>query len=138
VMTVNGKTYHSGAGATPTGSLCTYGAGEGEVTTDDCTTLGDLTQCVKPDGRHCAKASTGREFCWNPAEAGVKVSGNEGATKAPASAGINAPPKPPANGGDWEAKGTGSVSVGSGSTINNYTIQYWQSTYGPQGDGTPD
>lgn len=135
-IVVGGKTYVSWDGATPTGEVCSgsdenFGA---PITDQQCQQIGNLTQCVKADGRHCVQASNGREFCWQPTEAGVKSAGNEAATKAPETANINPPAKPPANGGDWQAKATGTVSTSSsGGTLNQYTITYWQSTYGTEG-----
>lgn len=138
-MTVNGRTYVSKQGATPTGGVCD-GESEGgsEIGEDDCTTIGNLTQCVTSEGKHCAQASNGQRFCWNPGEAGVKRTGNEAATKAPEGASINAPATAPPNGGDWSQSGTGSVSTQNGSTTNNYNISTWISSYGSEGDGTPD
>lgn len=39
---------------------------------DICTQQGSLTQCVKPDGRFCANATTGKEICWNKGETGQR------------------------------------------------------------------
>lgn len=135
-MVVAGKTYQSLSGWTPTGSTCAYGEGDGgSVDQDDCTAVSGLTQCVKPDGRHCAVSSTGKQFCWSPAEAGVKASGNEGATKSPVNTNVNVPPKSPTNGGDWEQSGQGTSSTTVGGSTTNYNITNWSSTYGPEGSG---
>lgn len=40
---------------------------------NECVQVGNQTACIKPDGKMCAKASTGREFCWNPHETGQKT-----------------------------------------------------------------
>lgn len=136
-ITIGGRTYYSGVGATPTGATCAHGSGDGPgvVSNDDCQQIGGLTQCVKSDGRHCAVSSSGKQHCWTPTEAGTKASGNEGATKSPANTNVNVPPKSPTNGGDWEqtAQGTSSTTVGGSTT--NYNITNWSSTYGPEGSG---
>lgn len=135
----NGRTYFSLAGAAPTGGLCTVGDGSGStVSADDCTKQGNLTQCIKPDGRQCAKSSSGKEFCWSATEAGTKVSGNEGATKSPVGTNINAPNSKPSNGGDWQQSGQGTSSSTSGGNTTNYNITNWTSSYGSQGNGSGD
>ncbi|MGS1079141.1 hypothetical protein [Pseudoxanthomonas beigongshangi] len=136
-LSVGGKTYYQSSGAVPTGEVCSYQETNDDqpVTQDDCTQAGTLTQCVTKDGKHCAMASSGKRFCWAPTEAGTKLSGNEAATKAPEGMNINAPPKAPANGGEWQQGGQGTVSAGSGNTTNNYSVTNWNSTYGSQGNG---
>lgn len=133
-----GPWYGDKSGATPTGGVCSASDAGEDLTQDDCQQIGDLTQCIQPDGRHCVKSSTGKKFCWTPGEAGTKVSGNEAGTKSPGDAAINAPKTPPPNGGDWQSKGSGTAGVSSGGTTNNYNLTVWQSSYGSQGDGTPD
>lgn len=122
----------------PTGQHCTVGADyqqpEAPVT-DRCQRQGNLTQCLTADGRTCAVASSGKKFCWEPSEAGVKLSGNEAAVKSPEGTAIKQPPKAPANGGDWQQGGTGTVSVTSGGVTNNYNTTNYNSTYGSQGSG---
>lgn len=105
------------------------------MTQDDCQTIGNLTQCVTSSGKHCAVASSGKKFCWNPGETGTKVSGNEAATKSPAGAAVNDPPVPPANNGTWTQTGQGQVTVNgsSGSTTHNVTNH--TSNYGADGKG---
>lgn len=138
-MTVAGRTYFSLAGATPTGESCSYGDGTGEaLTQDQCVQQGSLTQCVKSDGKQCAVSSSGKQFCWSPGEAGTKSSGNEGATKSPASANINAPKAPPANGGDWQQAGQGTSSTTAGGNTTNYNVTSWTSSYGSEGNGGGD
>lgn len=135
-VTVGSKTYADTTGATPTGSVCSGQFGEGQaVTQDDCQTLGTLTQCVTAQGKHCAVASSGKKFCWNPGETGTKVSGNEAATKSPQGATVNDPPVAPKNNGSWTQTGQGSVSTTSGGTTNNYSVTNHSSSYGPQGQG---
>lgn len=135
-LTVHGKTYYKMPSMTATGAVCDYAQNEGsQVTQEECSTQGNLTQCVRPDGKHCAVASSGKRFCWNPDESGVKQEGNEGATKSPTSTAINAPKNPPPNGGDWQSGGNGTVGTSSGGTTNNYNITNWNSSYGNQGNG---
>lgn len=138
--TIGGKTYANTSGGLPTGAVCGGSDLPSQaLTNDDCQQIGGLTQCVKPDGRHCVVASNGRQLCWKPSEAGTKQDGNVAGTKAPEGAAINAPNNRPPNGGDWQQSGSGTVSTGgSGGTVNNYNVVTWNSTYGAEGDGTPD
>lgn len=136
VVTVAGLSVTKASRLAPTGEVCTNGDGLGlPVTSEQCAQQGTLTQCVRPDGKHCATASTGKQFCWTPTEAGVKTSNNEAATKSPQGVGINAPNSPPKNGGDWQQHDSGTVSVSTSSTTNNYNVTSWVSTYGSEGDG---
>lgn len=136
-MELAGKRYYQSSGAKPTGDVCTYDASKDatEVTEDQCHRTGTLTQCVTKDGKHCAVASTGKKFCWEPTETGTKVSGNEAATKAPQGSEISAPPKPPTDGGDWQSSGSGSMSGGSGGSSNGYDITGWNSNGDGNGSG---
>lgn len=128
-----GPMFYNMDGWLPTGDVCapapddTGGGNDGE----QCATQGNLTQCVKPDGRHCATASSGKQFCWQPTEHGTKTSGNEAATKSPPGESANIPPVAPPNGGDWKQQAQSTV------TINNNTsnVTNWQSNYGNQGGG---
>ena len=123
---------------TPTGGTCSLGDGVvavQEQTEDQCQQQGNLTQCLTADGRTCAVASSGKKFCWEPTESGIKASGNEAATKAPEGTSIKPPPKAPNNGGDWQQGGTGTVSVTTGGVTNNYNTTNWNSSYGNQGSG---
>ncbi|MCL1592686.1 hypothetical protein M3O57_20375, partial [Xanthomonas nasturtii] len=140
-MTVGGRTYFSLAGAKPSGEACVYGDGTGQpVTSEDCVQSGSLTQCVKADGRQCAAASTGKQFCWSPGEAGVKKAdnNNQAATKSPSNTSINAPKDAPANGGDWTVTGQGTVSETKGGTTTTSTITTFDSSYGNTGTGKGD
>lgn len=66
---------HEGAAVwDPTGAQCGQ-ADENkpyDPTKPVCTQQGSLTQCVQPDGKFCATASTGKRICWNPGETGQK------------------------------------------------------------------
>lgn len=129
-------TYVEGGSRVPTGAVCDAGGGEYPDPQEEyCETIGDLTQCLQKDGRHCAVSSSGRRFCWRPEETGTKVSGNEAATKSPQGVGINPPPVPPKNNGEWQQTGTGTTSVSSGGTTNNYNVTNNTSNYGPDGEG---
>lgn len=133
---INGVTYMSTSQMVPSGDVCGENDGGGtQVTQEECHTQGTLTQCIRPDGKHCAQASSGKRFCWSPSEAGTKQEGNEGATKSPTGTTINPPKNPPPNGGDWTSTGSGGMSNTSGGTTNNYTITSWNSTYGNTGTG---
>ncbi len=132
---LGGHTYVLTDGMTPTGDVCS-GSETGEsLNQEDCTQAGGLTQCMKPDGRHCANASNGKQFCWQPGETGTKKSGNEAATKAPTNAEIKPPKDPPSNQGDWQPNGQGTMSTSGGGTTNNYNLQGWGSSYGKEGKG---
>ncbi|SBV35994.1 putative Phage-related protein [uncultured Stenotrophomonas sp.] len=125
-----------------TGDVCTK-ADTGEVTPDtgggndgeQCTQQDNLTQCMKPDGRHCAVASSGKEFCWQPGENGIKASGNDAATKSPQGKEAKPPPLPPNNGGDWEQKAQSTVVESKDGASNTSNVTSWGSSYGSQGQG---
>lgn len=135
-VVMNGKTWALTDGMRPTGDTCTAGAGSGSpVTQDDCVAQGGLTQCMKADGRQCAVSSSGKQFCWQPSEAGTKKSGNEAATKSPVNTAINAPTTPPANGGTWTTTAQGTSSTTSSSGTSNFNVTNWTSDYGSAGSG---
>lgn len=135
-VTVGSKTYSNMSGAKPTGAVCSGGeAAPQAVTQDDCTTIGNLTQCVTSSGKHCAVSSTGRKFCWTPGETGAKASGNEAATKSPQGVTINPPAKPPANGGQWQETATGTATVNGSGGSTTYNVTNHTSNYGAEGEG---
>lgn len=133
VFTIGGQQITLAALMTPTGQACTVAEMPEPIPSQDdsCIQHETLTQCVKPDGRTCAKSSSGKEFCWQPTEHGTKTSGNEAATKSPSTESVNIPPVAPPNGGDWKQQAQSTV------TINNNTsnVTNWQSSYGNQGGG---
>ncbi|WP_426933662.1 hypothetical protein [Xanthomonas arboricola] len=136
-----GKTYFSLAGAKPTGATCTYGDGTGQGVKDqDCVQSGTLTMCIRSDGKNCATASTGKQFCWSPGESGVKKAdnNNQAATKSPENAAINAPKDAPSNGGDWQVTGQGTSSETKGGVTTNSNVTTFDSTYGKDGTGKGD
>lgn len=51
------------------------------------------TFCIKPDGKQCATASTGRQICWTPGETGEKYDANTGQRRNPGT--DTTPPTPP-------------------------------------------
>lgn len=109
----------------------TGGGNDGE----QCTQQDNLTQCMKPDGRHCAVASSGKEFCWQPGENGIKASGNDAATKSPQGKEAKPPPLPPNNGGDWEQKAQSTVVESKDGASSTSNVTSWESSYGSQGQG---
>lgn len=124
-------------GNPPTGNTCDpNGTGPRPVTEETCKTVGNLTQCLRPDGKHCAQASTGKKFCWQPNEAGTKQDQNDAATKAPTAAPNNPPQTKPPNNGDWVNIGSGTTNItnNTGQTTN-YTTNVYQSSSGPTGAG---
>jgi len=136
-------TSYSTAGWVATGDVCTKGD-TGEKGDDDtgggndgeqCTQQDNLTQCMKSDGRHCAVASSGKEFCWQPGENGIKASGNDAATKSPQGKEAKPPPLPPNNGGDWEQKAQSTVVESKDGASNTSNVTSWESSYGSQGQG---
>lgn len=50
---------------------------------NECVKMGNQTACVKPDGKVCAAASTGKEICWAPHETGTKTDQQYMQTKTP-------------------------------------------------------
>lgn len=141
-VTVGGVKVTKATKMLPTGKTCTVGDSTGASDPlgdkEECVQTDALTQCVRPDGKHCATASTGATFCWSPGEAGVKTTdnGNQAATKSPENTQINAPKDAPKNGGDWTVTGQGQVSTsssGGGTTANNVTT--FDSSYGKDGTG---
>lgn len=125
-----------GGGNAPDGGVCDGGGGPSQITSPFCKTQGGLTQCVTQDGKHCAKSSSGKLFCWSPNETGTKVNGNEGATKSPADKPNNPPPIPPPNNGNWEQTGSGTTSVtNNNGDTTNYTTNNYTSSNGTEGNG---
>jgi len=135
LVTMGGVLFYRAASMSPTGSSCTVG---NEPITNDsqgCVQQGNLTQCLKPDGQHCATASSGKQFCWQPGENGIKASGNDAATKSPDGTTPKPPPLPPNNGGEWTQTGQSTVVTNVNNTTSSSTVTGWQSNYGPQGSG---
>ena len=134
-VTIGGVAFYRAASMSPTGDTCTVGnqpaANDGEA----CTQQGNLTQCVKEDGRHCTTASTGKEFCWQPGENGIKASGNDAATKSPDGTTPKPPPLPPNNGGEWTQTGQSTVVTDVNGQTQTSNVTGWQSNYGGQGQG---
>ncbi|UEQ17051.1 hypothetical protein [Xanthomonas phaseoli] len=140
-FSAGGKTYFSLVGAKPTGATCSYGDGTGQGVKDqDCVQSGTLTMCIRSDGKQCATASTGKQFCWSPGESGVKKAdnNNQAATKSPENAAINAPKDAPSNGGDWKVTGQGTSSETRGGVTTNSNVTTFDSTYGKDGSGKGD
>lgn len=123
-------------GQIPTGGVCGANSeGPKPLEQETCKTVGTLTQCMMPNGKHCAQAGSGKKFCWNPTEAGTKVSGNEGATKSPEGKPNLAPPIPPTNNGQWEQSGSGTTTVNHNGSTTNYNNNTYNSSNGNTGDG---
>lgn len=129
----------------PTGDACTVGTDDANPPAplgneDQCVQSGTLTQCFRSDGKSCATASTGKQFCWSPGENGIKKadSGNQAATKSPENAQINAPADKPANGGDWTVTGQGTVTETNSSGTTKSNVTAFDSTYGKDGTGKDD
>lgn len=121
----------------PTGDVCTPAAEDtgGGNDVEPCVTQGTLTQCVKPDGRTCAKASNGKEHCWRIDEHGIKASGNEATTKAPENVAPKPPSLPPPNGGDWVQKAVSQITAAINGQTSTSTVSRYESSYGTSGQG---
>lgn len=134
---VGGKKFTSATAVSPTGNTCNASPDDVAPDQDACVQQGGLTQCIKRDGRHCAVASSGKEFCWDSGENGIKASGNDAATKAPIGKEAKPPPLPPNNGGEWEQKGQSTViEKPKDGPDRESSVTGWQSSYGSQGQGS--
>lgn len=119
----------------PTGSVCTASPDDVPPDSDACVTQGALTQCVRPDGQLCAVASSGKKFCWEAGENGIKASGNDAATKSPQGKEAKPPPLPPNNGGEWEQQGQSTVIESKDGKTSTSNVTSWGSSYGSKGQG---
>lgn len=61
----------------------------------ECVPIAGQTACVKPDGKICASASTGKQFCWAPGETGFKSDQGVGQVRGPGATTPTLPPPPP-------------------------------------------
>gem|GEM_PF-5011858 len=134
-LQMGGKTWALTDGMTPTGATCTSGevGVPDPVVDDDCVPQGTLTQCVKPDGRVCTKASTGKMFCYGTSESGSKSSGNEATVISPDGVEAKPPTTPPANGGEWVKAGEGSITTTKDGVTTTKTVTTYVSNYGTEG-----
>ncbi|WFC43781.1 hypothetical protein [Pseudoxanthomonas sp. SE1] len=135
LTTIGGVQFYRAPSMVPSGSTCTNGNQPITNDSEACATQGNLTQCVKPDGQHCATASSGKQFCWQPGENGIKASGNDAATKSPDGTTPKPPPLPPNNGGEWTQTGQSTVTTTINDTTQTSNVTGWQSSYGSQGQG---
>ena len=135
LTTIGGAAWYRAASMSPTGAYCASGNVPIAESAPACATQGNLTQCVKPDGQHCATASSGKQFCWQPGENGIKASGNDAATKSPDGTTPKPPPLPPNNGGEWTQTGQSTVTTTINNTTQTSNVTGWQSNYGSQGSG---
>lgn len=139
-------------GWTPSGNACASNAPPPPDTTQkqECKPVGTMTMCVKPDGKLCASATTGKQFCWNPGETGTKT---DGADMQKRDAGNQ--PIPPSlqlpSGDSLSQQGqpntttsnttntSNNSSSTSTTTISNYKTQYGTNASGGQdgGQGEP-
>jgi len=80
---------------------------------DTCASVGNLTQCQKPNGDMCATASNGVQHCWDPAAPPVipTVSPDGSVTVNNTATPADAPPGQPVQG-----------TINNSTTINNTTI----------------
>lgn len=124
----------------PCGSLPPPGPGEGPgdpPAPQKCTPAGDgQTFCLKPDGNHCASASTGRQICWRPGETGEK---DDGPIKQKRDAG-NDPIPPNLQLPSGDSLSPVGQPVRAVTNVNNQTIntvtQNYQTTHGTNAGGS--
>ena len=133
---IGGQSWFRASSMVPSGNYCSVAdSAVKESDPDPCVQQGNLTQCLKPDGQTCATASSGKQFCWQPGENGIKASGNDAATKSPDGTTPKPPPLPPNNGGEWTQTGQSTVTTTINDTTQTSNVTGWQSSYGSQGQG---
>lgn len=102
----------------PTGQVCAPVPEDTPSPDEECTpAVGGLTQCVKPNGDHCAFLSgSTTKFCWGAGESGDRVDPQTGdyGTKDPA--GPRPPNSPPPDGQQYNPP---TATGGANTTINN-------------------
>ncbi|MEB1221472.1 A coat protein [Xanthomonas campestris pv. campestris] len=93
----------------------------------ECTALGSgQTGCSKPNGDYCATASTGKTFCWAPAESGKKTDGTEAQVKSPKGDPVTPPPIPPAD-AEWQRKEGHQQTACINDTCKTYNVTNYSS-----------
>ncbi len=123
-----------------TGDTCTFPATPKPKAEPECVQEGTLTQCLKPDGTHCARSSSGTEFCWGgPSDTAPKINGNEYASRGPPPLQPPATP-PPGTNNTWNnTTNNGPTTInnysGTTNTTNNYNTGTGQSSGGGNNSG---
>lgn len=116
---------YTGKGATPTGQTCAVGEGDGlSENPQECVPVAGQSVCMKPDGKHCYSASTGRQICWQPGETGEKNDGDIRQGRSPGESPISPQPIP---GDTLTPTGdpiTTTTTTGTGRTITTTTQNY--------------
>ncbi|RFF51036.1 A coat protein [Xanthomonas campestris] len=93
----------------------------------ECTALGSgQTGCSKPNGDYCATASTGKTFCWAPAESGKKTDGTEAQVKSPKGDPVTPPPIPPPD-AEWQRKEGHQQTACINDTCKTYNVTNYSS-----------
>lgn len=93
----------------------------------ECTALGSgQTGCSKPNGDYCATASTGKTFCWAPAESGKKTDGTEAQVKSPKGDPVTPPPIAPPD-TDWQRKEGHQQTACINDTCKTYNVTNYSS-----------
>lgn len=138
-----GVTLYGRRNATYLNEVCTPDATSSDGTIDtkaeqpkptqpECTALGNgQTACSKSNGDYCATASTGKTFCWQPAEAGKKVDGQDAQVKDKAGLPVT-PPDTLIEGKDWQRKEGHQVTA----CVNNTCTTYNVTNFATVGAGT--
>lgn len=107
-----------------------------EVEQDTCKSLpGGQTACMRSDGKHCASASTGATFCWNPNETGTQYdgTGQNAQTKQPRGNEVRAPSATIPSGNEWNRDPGHTTTVTHQGTTTNYNVTNWHQV--PAGTG---
>lgn len=99
-----------------------------------CTPSGDgQSFCLKPDGKHCYTASTGRQICWTPGETGTKTDGPTMQKRIPGTESPTAPTPP-----EGETLQPPKTPVQTNTDGVSTTTQTWTTTNGTDGGGEHD
>ncbi len=91
----------------------------------ECIPVSGQSMCVKADGKFCASASNGKQFCWNSRETGEKVSENQLQKRNVGNTALTPQTQPP-EGESLQAQGTpltSTVTTG-GDTVTTTTTNY--------------
>jgi len=95
-------------------------------TDPECTALGGgQTACFKANGDHCATASTGKTFCWNPTEVGKKIDGEDAQVKGKKGEPVT-PPDVKIDNKDWQRKEGHQQTACINNTCTTYNVTNYQ------------
>lgn len=106
--------------------LKTMNLDEAKASENECVQMGTQTACMRSDGKVCASASTGKEFCWSPHSTGEKTQDNILQKKSPGDQ--PGPESIALNNGDTATKAKDDVTIKQ--TKDGRTSTTTVSTYG--------